>query len=475
MTEELAFLSVLEASGRLDRREVTSVELTQLMLERIAAFEPALNAWVTVLEERALEQAAAADAEIAADRRRGPLHGIPYGLKDIFETAGIRTTAGSPILAGNVPSLDATVASRLNTEGGVLLGKNNMLEFAYGSPHPAVGLTTNPWDTARTASGSSGGSAAAVASGSAYYSIGTDTAGSIRIPASWNGLVGVKPTQGRVSLAGVVPLAYTLDTAGPLARSARDAALVLRVIAGFDDRDPSSADVLVPDYLAEMDATPALLRVGVDRDAAAGALEPEVEMAFAAAVDALEQSGAQIMSIRLPDPPRAAAASMVALQAEAAHYHRATFAARPADYSDAVAKRLRKGLETSGLEYVDSLLARLELRAQYLQELRQVDAILAPTTIIPAMTVAEVLAELDLPPKDPMNRRTRFTAPVNGVGLPSVAAPAGWAAGVPIGVQVIGRPFDEGRLLALAERIHSCWPGRDGHPAVPQPTQRIQR
>jgi aspartyl-tRNA(Asn)/glutamyl-tRNA(Gln) amidotransferase subunit A len=472
MSDGLAFLSVLEASERLGRREVTSVELTRLMLERIAGLEPELNAWVTVLEERAPAQAAAADAEIAAGRRQGPLHGIPYGLKDNFETAGILTTAGSPILAENLPAQDATVAARLAAQGGVLLGKNNMLEFAYGSPHPAVGPTTNPWDTERTASGSSGGSAASVAAGAAYYSIGTDTAGSIRIPASWNGLIGVKPTYGRVSLAGVIPLGYTLDSAGPLCRGARDAALVLRAIAGHDARDPASAEAPVPDYLAEIDATPGEIRIGVDREAMAGALEPEVEAAFAAAVDALEQSGARIVPVRLPDPPRAAAAAMVAMQAEAAHYHRATFAARPGDYSDAVAKRLRMGLEISGLDYVDSLLARRELRAQYLEELRRVDAILAPATVIPALTVAEVLAELELPPKDPINRRTRFTAPVNGVGLPAVAAPAGWAAGVPVGVQVIGGPFDEGRLLALAERIHAAWPGRDRHPPL-SPTHRI--
>lgn len=466
MTDELAFVSILEASGMLDQREVTSVELTRLMLNRIAAFEPSLNAWITVVEERALAQAATADADIQAGRKRGLLHGIPYGLKDLFETAGVQTTAGSPILRGNIPARDATVAARLRAEGGVLLGKNNMLEFAYGSPHPALGLTANPWDPNRTASGSSGGSAAAVASGSAYYSIGSDTAGSIRLPASWNGLIGVKPTYGRVSLAGVVPLGYTLDTPGPLARSAKDAAVILRAVAGFDSRDPGSVEEPVPDYLAELEATPARLRVGVDRGAIEGTLEPEVAAAFAAAIDALQQSGAEVVAVRLPDPQRAAEATMVALQAEAAHYHRATFAAHPDGYSDAVAKRLRKGLEISGLDYVESLLARRELRAQYLERLRQVDAILVPTSIIPAMTKAEVLAELDLPPSDPINARTRFTAPINGVGLPAVAAPAGWAAGVPIGVQVVGRPFDEGRLLALADRLHACWDGRGRPPLV---------
>ena len=458
MSSGLAFRPLVEVSGLLETRSVSSVELTRLMLERIAHFEGRLNAWITVLWEAALASAEVADREIGAGRRIGPLHGIPYGLKDLFDTAGIETTAGSPLLRGNVPSSDATVAARLKAAGMVLLGKNNMLEFAYGYPHPDFGATANPWDVSRSASGSSGGSAAAVAAGCAYLSMGTDTAGSIRIPASWNGLVGLKPTYGRVSLKGVVPLGYTLDTPGPLVRTPADAAVVLGAIAGFDPRDPASSVEPVPDYRAAMGRVPSTVRIGIDREACADDVDPQVLVALEAAIAALRESGAEIVPIRLPEPDPIARAAMICVGVEAAHFHSRRLQEQPEGFSSAVRGRLERGRAASGIEYVEAQLTRQRVRADYLALLERVDAILTPTTVIPAMGIDEILAEANPPPKDPMNRRTRFTSPINAIGLPAVSAPAGWSSGeVPLGVQLVGAPFAEGLLLALAERAGAGW------------------
>jgi Asp-tRNA(Asn)/Glu-tRNA(Gln) amidotransferase A subunit family amidase len=462
VTRGLAFANLSEVSALLERGEVSPVELTRLMLERIGSLDQPLNAWVTVLEDRAMAEARAAEAEIAGGRRRGPLHGIPYGLKDLFETAGIKTTAGSPFLRDNVPTTTATVAAKLEAAGAVLLGKTQMLEFAFGSPHPEVGLTANPWDLTRTASGSSGGSAAAVAAGMAYFSIGTDTGGSIRSPAAWNGLVGLKATYGRVSLSGVVPLAYSLDHAGPLARTGRDAALVLSAISGHDPLDEASLDIPVPDYAAEMDRVPATVRLGVDREAIAVGVHEDVVAAVDQAISALVASGAVEVPVTLPDYEQAAWSARTAMFVEASHYHRRRITDDPEGFSLVVRTRLQRGLEISGIDYVEAQRARRRSRQETLDLLREVDVLITPTTVIPAMTVAEVWEEAKAF-RDGLSQRIRFTAPVNGSGLPAVSAPAGWSSfGVPVGVQLIGRPFEEALLLALADRIVEGlgWPGR---------------
>jgi aspartyl-tRNA(Asn)/glutamyl-tRNA(Gln) amidotransferase subunit A len=462
MTRELVFASLSEVSDLVSRRQVSPVELTRLMLDRIGSLGSPLNAWVTVLEDRAMAEARTAEAEIAAGRRRGPLHGIPYGLKDLFDTAGILTTAGSPFLRDNVPTTTATVAAKLEAAGAVLLGKTQMLEFAFGSPHPQVGLTANPWDLSYTASGSSGGSAAAVAAGMAYFSIGTDTGGSIRSPAGWNGLVGLKPTYGRVSLSGVIPLAYSLDHAGPLARTGRDAALVLSAIAGHDPADETSVDIPVPDYAAEMDRVPAAVRLGVDREAITDGVHEDVVAAVDRAISALVASGAVEVPIRLSDWEQPAWAARTAMFVEAAHYHRQRLAEQPDGFSLVVRTRLQRGLEMSGVDYVEAQRERRRGQEQTLALLRQVDVLVTPTTVMPAMSVAEVWEEAQAF-KDGLSQRTRFTAPVNGSGLPAVSAPAGWSSfEVPIGVQLVARPFEEALLLALADRIIEGlgWPGR---------------
>ena len=465
MADELFFLSLSETADRIKRREISPIEITQAALDRIDQLDPLLNAFITVTRERALQQAKQAEDEIMKGGYRGPLHGIPYSLKDLVETSGERTTAGSPILSKSVPAQDSAVYRRLAQSGAILIGKNNMLEFAYGSPHPEFGLTRNPWNIEYSASGSSSGSAAAVAVGIGYGSIGSDTAGSIRIPAAWTGLVGIKPTNGRVSLRGIIPLAASLDTVGPLTRSVRDAALLLGAIAGFDPEDPYSVDVPVPDYLSEIDRQPVNIRVGID----AGILDSEVDAEISAAVtkvvETLQKLGMGVKSVRLPDygPLRTAAATV--LLVEASEYHRGWMQEQPDSYSYAVRKRLLQGLEVRGVDYVVAQHLRFSGRMEFLKLFEEVDVLITPTSIINPMTLEEVRAEMKLPPDDPVRRRTRFTSPMNLIGLPALSAPAGQsAAGLPIGVQIIGRPFEEGTLFAVASCLEAATGSNQKHP-----------
>src|SRR5881628_200511 len=295
-------LALEEAAGLVRERRVSPVELTEACLARIEAVEPRLNAFVTVTADIARAQAREAEGEIAAGRYRGPLHGIPVAVKDLFATRGIRTTAGSRILADWTPTDDATVVRRLREAGAVLLGKLGLHEFAYGisSVNPHVGDVHNPWDTTKIPGGSSGGSAVAVVAGEAYATLGSDTGGSIRIPAALCGCVGLKPTFGRASLAGAVPLSWSLDHPGPLARTVRDVALAMRAIAGYDPRDPVSADRPVPDVLDGIDQGPRGLRVGIPTDHVWEECDPAIAAAVRAALETLARAGADVREIRWP-------------------------------------------------------------------------------------------------------------------------------------------------------------------------------
>ena len=468
MTDDLVYASLSHVAGLIERREVSPVELTAAALERIERLNPILNAFITTLPQRAMSEAREAEQEIARGNYRGPLHGVPYALKDLVETRGILTTAGSPILKAYVPMQDATVYERLGAAGGVLLGKNAMLEFAYGSPHPDFGLTRNPWGLDYSTSGSSSGSGAGVAAGLGYGALGSDTGGSIRIPAAWCNLIGVKPTYGRVSLAGIIPLATSLDHVGPMTRTVRDAAILLRAIAGYDPRDPYAADVPVPDYVARLDQPLGALRIGVDEAALAGDIDPQIVRAIEDTLPVLRQIGATIAPVTLPDPMRASAASVATMMAEAAEYHERWLAEQPELYSHAVRTRLERGLESRGIDYVRAQRERLAIRAAYRALFETVDVLLIPTTVANPITLDDVCAEMTLPPGNPMNRRTRFTGPINLIGFPSVSVPCGMTdQDLPIGMQIVGRPFDEATLLAVADRYEreSGWTER--HPHLP--------
>jgi aspartyl-tRNA(Asn)/glutamyl-tRNA(Gln) amidotransferase subunit A len=466
---DLARLSIAEAANLIRRKKLSPVELAQACLQRIDDLDTRLRAYITVSRQGALESAQQAASAIAGGDYRGPLHGIPLALKDLFDTAGIRTTAGSKIMADRVPAEDAEVAARLKAAGAVILGKLNMHEFAYGATgvNPHYGATCNPWDPTRISGGSSSGSAAAVAAGMALGALGTDTGGSIRIPSALCGITGLKPTYGRVSLRGVIPLSTSLDHVGPMARSAADAAIVLQAIAGHDPADETSSQEPVPDYAKRLEGRGLNgLRVGVPREHFFDDVEEEVAAAVRGAISTLEELGSQVSEVSLPHIDEAPVAVSAVMLTEALGYHRRWLAERPQDYGDDVRQRLEMGTSASaGYEQAQ------RLRPLIVEEWREkvfdrVDLLAVPTTPVPAPRLEEgdLQATLDL---------IRFTNPFNLVGVPAISVPCGFSSGgpstsprtgLPIGLQFVGRWFEEATVLAAA---HAYQQATDWHRRAP--------
>ena len=364
---DLHLLSVAEAGAEIAAKRLSPVELTQAYLARIEAVEPRVNAYITVTGDLAMERARQAEAEIAAGRNRGPLHGIPIALKDLYETAGIPTTGGSKILAENIPGEDCPAATALAEAGAVLLGKLNMHEFAFGITNVNLhyGPARNPWNPDCVTGGSSGGSGAAMAASLCAATLGSDTGGSIRIPAAFCGIVGLKPTYGRVSKRGVLPLSASLDTVGPMTRTVADAAIVLQAIAGYDALDPNSADVPVPDYLAEMAAGPGGLRVGVVRGDYRLSMDAELEGAVEAAFAHLGGLGATIVDpVDLPILREALPHNFTIISSEAAAFHLRWLDERPGDYGEDVYGRLSGGRNNAATDYVIAREAQARIRGQ---------------------------------------------------------------------------------------------------------------
>lgn len=469
-TDALTRLSIAEAGERLRRRTLSPVELTRAYLDRIRAEDAAARCYITVIEEHALAAAAAAEREIGSGEYRGPLHGIPIALKDLVMTRGIRTTCGSRILKDWVPDADATVAARLAEAGAILLGKLNMHEFAYGPTgvNPHYGTAANPWGRDRMPGGSSSGSGAAVAAGLCAGALGTDTGGSIRIPASLCGIVGLKPTYGRVSRAGVVPLAWSLDHIGPMTRTVTDAALLLQALAGHDPADPSTAAVAVPDYRRASDADPRDLRIGVVREAVFERLHPEVRAAVEAAARMLERLGVRVKDIRLPRIHHAGPATFAIITAESMAYHEPYLRTRASEYGADVRARLLTGQFVLATQYLKAQRARQVLRAEVDAVLASVDALLLPTTPIPAPRIDEREATVDGVREDVRAWLTRCTRPINLTGHPALSLPCGLTSeGLPVGLQLVGRHFDEATLLRLGRAYEAVSPLRDRQPAPP--------
>jgi aspartyl-tRNA(Asn)/glutamyl-tRNA(Gln) amidotransferase subunit A len=449
-------MSVADLARRIATKEVSPVEAVRAHLDRIAALDAGLRAFITPTADAALEAARAAEAELAAGRPPGPLHGVPFALKDLFDTAGVRTTAGSKILADRVPAADATVTRRLRAAGAILLGKLNMHEFAYGPEglNAHYGTSRNPWDAAdaRVAGGSSSGSGVAVAAGLAPFALGSDTGGSIRIPAALCGIVGLKPTYGRVSRAGVLPLAWSMDHVGPMTRTAADAALILRALAGYDPADPTTSVLPVPDYTAALTGRVTGLRVGIVRAFFLDAAAPEVRQAVEAAAQSLEGLGARVDDVQLDHVADVAAASMAIVGAEALAYHAEWVRTRPGDYQADVLERLRMGAFVSGVHYVRAQQARATFRAAVDEALAKRDVLLAPATPIVAPRLGETEAVLGDGKTDVRSSLIRLTRPFNFSGHPACALPCGFTAGgLPIGMQIVGRPFDEATVLRAAD------------------------
>ena len=437
-------------------KQVSPVEVVRAHLNRIAALDASLRAFITVCADAALESAGAAEAALMSGRVVGPLHGVPWAPKDLYSTKGVRTTGGSKILADSVPAEDSTVVARLARAGAVVLGKLNMHEFAYGPEglNAHYGDTRNPWsaDVHRVAGGSSSGSGAAVAAGLAPGSLGSDTGGSIRIPASLCGITGLKPTYGRVSRAGVLPLAWSMDHVGPMTRSARDCALMLSAIAGYDPADPTTSVLPVPEYAAALTGELKGLRVGLLRAHFTDAAASEVRAAVEASARQLEQAGAVVDEVNLTQVTHVGPAAAAIVAAEALAYHAPWMRSRSQDYQPDVRERLRLGAFVSGTHYVRAQQIRALVTREIDEALARRDVLLAPATPLTAPALGERETTLGDGPSDVRAALVRCTRPFNVSGHPACAAPCGFtASGLPIGLQIVGRPFDEATVLRVVD------------------------
>jgi aspartyl-tRNA(Asn)/glutamyl-tRNA(Gln) amidotransferase subunit A len=450
---DLTHLTIAEAADLLARREIAAVELTEAHLRRIDAHDTHLNSFITVTSDHALTQARAADAELTRGVRRGPLHGIPLALKDLYDTAGIRTTAGSTFFADRIPDTDARAVTLLYQAGAVLLGKLNMHEWALGvtNINPHYGPSRNPWDPSRITGGSSGGAAAALAAGLCMGALGSDTGGSIRIPASLCGIVGLKPTFGRVSLQGVIPLSWNLDHAGPMARTVTDAALLLQAIAGYDPDDPVSVALPVDHLLATINAGVTGWRIALATDAHFGEADPEVISAVRRAATVFEELGARVEAVDLSQGREAAQMNALMTTSDAAAFHRDRLRDHPHRFGADVLARMERGAQFTSTEYILARRFQSEWRRRLERFFDQFDLLLTPATPITA-PVIEGLDSIEA-----ARQLTRCTAPFNLAGLPALSLPCGLsAAGLPIGLQIVAAPWNEARVLRAGRAFENA-------------------
>ena len=450
---ELCYTSLRGLATLIQRQEVSPVEATQAVVDRAEKFDRQLNSFITLLRDEALTQARAAEQEIGAGRYRGPLHGIPFAVGDLYYTKGIRTTAGSKILSDFNPAYDATVIAKLRDAGAILIGKLNMHEFATGATNASslIGACNNPWDTLRVSGGASGGSAAAVAAGLCFGALGSDTGGSIRIPAALCGIVGLKPTYGRVSRYGVFPLSWSLDHVGPMTRTVTDAALMLQVIAGHDRHDPTTRTAVVPDYSAALTMDIEGARLGIPQEFYFEQLDAEVRDSVRAAIQTLERAGAQVEEVSLPLSQYAAAAGRIMSLTESAEVHEKFLKTHFADYSPDVRAGFLVGQLVLGKHYMRAQRLRSLIRQEMAAALRRVDALVTPTVPIPAPRIGEATVDIGQETIDVMWALSRLTRPANLTGFPAISVPCGFTmAELPIGLQFIGRPFAEATILQLA-------------------------
>jgi aspartyl-tRNA(Asn)/glutamyl-tRNA(Gln) amidotransferase subunit A len=450
---ELVSLTIYQAAELLKNREISPIELAQAHLQRIELLDDKINAFITVTPELALQQARQAETEITRGEYKGALHGIPLGLKDLFDTEGVRTTAGSLFFSDYIPEADATVVEKLRENGAVLLGKLNMHEIALGvtNENPHYGDCRNPWDSARITGGSSGGNAAALSAGLCMGALGSDTGGSIRIPSALCGVVGLKPTYGRVSLRGVIPLSWNLDHAGPMARSVQDVAILLQAIAGYDPQDAWSVDWPVADYQEALDDGIKGLRIALannDYFTDPEIVEPDVLAAINHAALLFEDLGAFVEQVPFPNAREAAMANGLMTPCDAVAFHHQRLAEHPDGFGGDVLKRLQAGAAYTSTEY--SLARRMQtiLRCQFNEFFADFDFLLTPTVPItaPQRGSADAVERARL--------LTRFTAPFNLTGLPAISIPCGWSpAGLPVGLQIVTGSWGEEKLLRAARLL----------------------
>lgn len=450
---EILEFDLASLSENIRAKKISPVEVTRAYLDRIAAIDGRMKAYITVTADEALAAAKKAEGEISAGNWRGPMHGVPVGLKDLLYTKGIRTTGGSKILADFRPDFDATVWARMEAQGAVMLGKLNLHEFAYGvtSTNPHWGACRNPYNLECIPGGSSGGSAAAIVARTAPATIGTDTGGSIRIPAALCGCVGLKPTWSRVSRHGVIPLAYTMDHVGPITRTVRDAAIMLNVIAGHDPVDSTSSHEPVPDYTAALGSGVKGLRVGIVRELMNG-LSADIARGFNAAAEQLRSLGATVDDVTIPSLPMAGVINGIVTWAEALEYHENWMRERPRDYGDDVRRLLEIGMMTTAVSYVRAQRSRAKMLSEAIEALESHDVLIAPGSAVTAPKIgATRILDEETPEVDVVRDILRFTSPFDCTGQPALALPIGLASdGLPMSMQVVGRPFDEAGVIRVA-------------------------
>lgn len=458
MPDDFHFLPLAEVARRLKARKVSSVEATQAMLGRIAAHDPKLKAYATVTPERALKDAAARDAETAAGKSRGPLHGVPIAVKDLCNTEGVATAAGMAIHRANVPAKDATVVRRLKEAGAVILGKLQMTEGAFGAHHPSIPAPLNPWKAAYWTGASSSGSGSATAAGLCFGSLGSDTGGSIRFPSTMNGLTGLKPTWGRVSRAGVFALADSLDHVGPMARDALDAAIMLGVIAGADPDDPTAVPRPVDDYAADIGTGVKGKKIGVP--VGLGDLDADAKRALEGAAQVFKKLGAEVIEVKLPASFEQGSRDWTFLCAvETALAHEATYPARASEYGPVLGAFIELGRRLPALEFARRESRCITLTADLNHLLASLDLLLMPVMGNAVWTI-EALERAGRDPET-VAARLRYTAPFDLSGQPTLTLPGGMTAdGVPVGFQICGGAFREAAILAAG---HAYQQASDWH------------
>jgi aspartyl-tRNA(Asn)/glutamyl-tRNA(Gln) amidotransferase subunit A len=446
---DLCYKTAHGLSKLIRAKEVSPVEVFQAYLDRINDTDATLNSFISYPGEEALQSAQLAEREILAGHYRGPLHGIPVGLKDIFYVKDVKNTAGSKIFDGFVPSYDSTVAALLRAGGAVLMGKLNLHQFAFGPTglNEDYGNMHNPWDIERLAGGSSGGSGSAVASGQLPLALGTDTGGSVRIPASLCGITGLKPTYGRISRYGVVPLAWSFDHVGPMTRNVWDSAMMLDVIAGRDVKDPSSSLKPVDHYVKSLTGEVKGLRLGVPKEYFELPLDPAIEKAIKDAIGVFNGLGVEIKEVSWPIYQHSANISTPMIYAEAAEYHRDLLRKYADKYDPSIRWRVETGLFISGSDYLNASRARAKYTTESLALFDEVDLLIGPTIPVIAPRIKEDQVTIKQQLMGVIPALTQYTRAFNLTGFPALTVPCGFSEGMPIGMQLAGRPFDEARIL----------------------------
>jgi aspartyl-tRNA(Asn)/glutamyl-tRNA(Gln) amidotransferase subunit A len=465
---DLCHLDAAGLSRLIGSKQVSPVEVISAHLERIEALEPTMNSFITVCSREALEDARAAEKEILGGRIRGPLHGIPFTVKDLFSARGVRFTLGSRIYDSAVGEEDCTIVARLKQAGAILVGKANLNPFAYGAIAKEgrfdYGHMHNPWDPQCVSGGSSGGSGSAAAAGECTFAIGSDTGGSVRIPSALCGIVGMKPTYGRLSRHGAATLSWSLDHAGPMTRSVEDCALVMNAVSGFDPKDPSSADVSVPDFTRTLAGGLKGLRVGVPREYFEVPVDPEVKRTVLAAIEKLGELGASVREVSWPLYPWYESISSVILLAEGAASYRKLVCERGAELWEPLRLRLEAGLFVSAADYLRAQQARVRFNEQSRALLEEVDLLAGPTTPITATKIGVSDVQIGQTTMGVIAAHTQYLSSFNLNGLPALTVPCGFVGGLPVGLQLVGGAFEEATVLRAA---HAYEQATDWHERKP--------